>query len=142
MGDAESFSPSSLEGFARDQIRADLYPTDHHPFKLFACEPCGLGPYNVVVSELEGSEKGDFHGTVSGTCRSCGTNEVLFSCTSGAQAVTRTEQVRCECGGLWFWVAMLDRYEGEEGLPGFFDEGVLAGQCALCGQNRAIIFTD
>jgi hypothetical protein len=142
MSDAGPFSPGSLEAFCRDQIRADLYPSDHHPFTLFACERCGLGPYRVDVTEHEGSERGDFHGVVAGTCRSCGATETLFSCTREAPIVTGHSQVRCECGGEWFWVGLLERYEGEEGLPGFFDEGVVAGQCALCGQNRAVVFTD
>ena len=35
-----------------------------------------------------------------------------------------------------------ERFEGDEGLMGFFDEGIVVGQCARCGQNRVFVYTD
>jgi hypothetical protein len=37
---------------------------------------------------------------------------------------------------------MCERIEGEEGIPGFFDEGVIVGKCILCNRNMAFVFTD
>jgi hypothetical protein len=37
---------------------------------------------------------------------------------------------------------MCERFEGEEGIPGFFDEGVIVGRCTECSRKRAFVFTD
>jgi hypothetical protein len=40
--------------------------------------------------------------------------------------------VVCEC----------ERFEGGDGLSGFFDEGVVVGKCSECGRNRVMVYTD
>ena len=142
MGDEGPFSMEKLEAFARDKIRADLYPKDNHPFKVLSCSGCGFSPFSLTVEEHEGSETGDFMGVIRGVCWSCGVEEVLFSCTGGSGRIIQVEKPKCECGKGWFWLAILERYEGEGGLPGFFDEGVIVGQCARCGANRVMAETD
>jgi hypothetical protein len=54
----------------------------------------------------------------------------------------RKEKPVCECGNTHFLVAICERIEGEEGLAGFFDEGVIVGQCSRCSRNRAFVYTD
>jgi hypothetical protein len=39
-------------------------------------------------------------------------------------------------------VGECERIEGDEGLMGFFDEGVVAGMCAQCQRNRVLVETD
>ena len=34
------------------------------------------------------------------------------------------------------------RIEGDEGVMGFFDEGVVVGKCSNCGRNRVFVHTD
>ena len=38
--------------------------------------------------------------------------------------------------------AECERIERDDGMMGFFDEGVVVGKCAQCGQNRALVHTD
>jgi hypothetical protein len=39
-------------------------------------------------------------------------------------------------------VAEVERIERDEGLPGFFDQGVVVGQCSQCGHNQVVVHTD
>ena len=39
-------------------------------------------------------------------------------------------------GAPCFWL------EREEGMMGFFDEGVVVGKCVECGQEQAFVYTD
>jgi hypothetical protein len=54
----------------------------------------------------------------------------------------REEKPACECGNITFIVGECERIEGNEGVMGFFDEGVVVGKCSRCGRMRAFVYTD
>ena len=66
-------SLSDLEAFAREQIAAHRYPSDHHPFRPFSCDACGLVAFELTVEHHSGSKEGDFKGMIWGKCTKCGT---------------------------------------------------------------------
>jgi hypothetical protein len=96
----------------------------------------------LTIEHHTGSRKGDFKGVILGLCSGCGGEERIFSFTGKHRKRTRQEKPTCTCGNTRFWVAMVERIEGNEGLPGFFDEGVIAGQCSQCGRNQVFVYTD
>ena len=131
-----------LEAFARQCIAAERYAGDVHTFTVFECDQCGLVPFELTIEHHTGSEPYDFAGIMTGRCTRCGRSAVLFGITGEHRQPERRETPVCECGSKQFIAAMCERYEGEEGLTGFFDEGVLVGKCAVCGRNQALVFTD
>jgi hypothetical protein len=66
----------------------------------------------------------------------------LFTFTGDSRQKLRDERPECECGGRSFIVGLCERIEGEQGIPGFFDEGVIVGKCTLCNRNKAFLYTD
>lgn len=142
MAEGPEADLEGLREFALGCLNAAAYPSDYHPFQPYGCSECGVAPLSLVVESYTGCEEGDFHGVITGTCEKCGRTEVKFSVTGERSRPEKAEMPCCECGNSVFWLAMCERYEGEEGLPGFFDEGVMAGQCTACGKNRAIVYTD
>lgn len=66
----------------------------------------------------------------------------LFTFTGEHRKKLRDEKPVCECGSRIFFVGQCERIEGEQGIPGFFDEGVIAGKCTDCKRNQAFAFTD
>ncbi len=134
--------PSDLKAFAMEQIAADKYPEDYHIFKIFKCDTCGTAPFELTVEEHTGSKKGDFKGVITGKCRECSEETKLFSFTGEHRKPEHTDNPKCECRKTFFFVGECERMEGDEGIMGFFDEGVVVGKCASCGQNKAIVFTD
>jgi hypothetical protein len=140
--DQKSAPLSSLEKFARQCIAAQDYPADHHRFTPFRCPACGVVPLALTIEHHTGSKKGNFKGVVLGRCTECGRQERVFSFTGKQRKRLRQEQPKCTCGNTRFWVAMVERIEGDQGLPGFFDEGVVVGQCSQCGRNQAFVYTD
>jgi len=140
MTESESFS--DLEAFARDSIAAHRYPNDHHPFRLFACDVCGAVGFHVTIEHHTGSTSRDFKGVIWGDCTECGTRKRLFSFTGQHRKHLREERPVCQCGNASYIVGECERIEGDEGLSGFFDEGVVVGQCSCCGRNRALVYTD
>ncbi len=135
-------SLSDLEAFARQRIAADRYPNDYHFFRLFGCDACGVVGFETTIEHHTGSEKGDFKGIIWGECVQCGSRKRLFSFTGEHRKWLREEKPVCECGNGSFVVGECERIEGDEGLMGFFDEGVVVGQCDRCGRNRALVYTD
>ena len=135
-------SISDLEAFARECIAAGRYPDDQHPFRLFQCHACGVAAFQVTIEHHTGSTQGDFKGMIWGTCAQCGRRERLFSFTGEHRKWLSEEKPACACGDQSFLVGICERIEGEKGLPGFFDEGVVVGKCNRCGRNRAIVCTD
>lgn len=140
MTDTPSFS--DLEAFAREQLRADRYPGDAHPFTVFRCPSCGVVPFELIVEHHTGSRADNFRGRVFGTCARCGEPALLFNFTGGHRRPLREERPVCSCKGDRFFVAECERVEGPGGLTGFFDEGVIVGRCASCGRNVALLYTD
>ena len=135
-------SLADLEAFARECLAAHRYPHDHHPFRLFTCDACGVVGFAVTIEHHTGSKKGDFKGVIWGECSQCGSRKQLFRFTGDHRRQLRTEKPVCECGGTSFVVGECERIEGGEGLMGFVDEGVVVGKCCLCGRGRALVYTD
>ena len=135
-------SLTKLEAYARQRINASRYPNDVHIFALSRCEDCGLAPFEVTVIHHTGSRRGDFKGVILGDCADCGRSKRILSYTGSHRKPLREEKPECACGSRQFYVGECERIERDEGLPGFFDEGVVVGQCAHCGRNRALAHTD
>ncbi|MGD9001594.1 MAG: hypothetical protein PVF04_02930 [Anaerolineae bacterium] len=135
-------SLSDLEKFARQCIAARDHPADHHWFTPFRCPTCGVVPLALTIEHHTGSKKGDFKGLIFGRCSECGSEERIFSFTGKHRKRLREETPACQCGSVFFVVAECERMEGDEGLLGFFDEGVVVGQCSECGRNRVFVHTD
>ena len=135
-------SLSDLEAFAKDQIDAHRYPDDVHIFKPFQCDACGIVPLEMIIEHHTGSQEGDFKGEIHGTCTECGSEKLHFRFTGENRKRLRREKPDCECGNGSFLVGECERIEGEGGLKGFFDEGVVVAKCSRCGRNRVLIHTE
>jgi hypothetical protein len=135
-------SLSDLATFAKQSIAADRYPHDYHRFTMFKCCDCGVVPIELSIEHHSGSKKGDFKGVITGRCSNCGRNDRFFSFTGKDRQLLRLQKPVCKCGGTEFLAGNCERIEGAEGLPGFFDEGVIVGQCSLCGRNQTFVYTE
>jgi hypothetical protein len=135
-------SLSALEAFARECIAADRYPDDNHVFRPFQCAACGAMAFEPTIEHHTGSAEGDFKGVIWGECAACGRRQRLFSFIGQHRTWLREEKPVCACGNGSFVVAECERIEGEKGLQGFFDEGVVVGACCGCGHNQAFVYTD
>ena len=133
---------SKLEAFARDHIAAHRYPNDYHFFRLSKCEICGVVPFGVTIEHHTGSQKGDFKGQIFGQCTVCGHTTRILSFTGSHRKPEREETPACTCGATDFYVGECERIEGDEGVMGFFDEGVVAGLCSRCERTRVLVETD
>ena len=133
---------ADLEAYAQKCINADRYPDDYHHFKLFRCQSCGVLPLELTIEHHTGSRKDDFKGVILGRCSACGSEERVFSFTGAHREPQRKEMPACKCGSKQFFVGECERIERDEGILGFFDEGVVVGRCAQCGRNRALVYTD
>jgi hypothetical protein len=133
---------SDLEAFARTCIAAQRYPGDAHFFKPFKCDTCGVVPFELTIEHHTGSKKGNFRGTITGRCSECRDTKQLFSFTGKHREPLREEKPACKCRHTEFIVAECERIERDDGIIGFFDEGVVVGKCSRCGQNKALVYTD
>lgn len=131
-----------LEEFAKECISADNHPDDDHRWELFRCGSCGNPEFRITIEHHTGSEEWNFRGIIWGECAACGYIGRLFTFTGEHRVVEREDRPECDCGNRSFIVGQCERYEGEQGIPGFFDEGVIAGRCRECGRNRTMVFTD
>lgn len=135
-------SLSDLEAFARKCIAAERYPGDYHTFTPFVCRNCGAVPLELTIEHHTGSRKGDFKGAIFAHCPACGWEGRVFSFTGDHRKPVRREKPVCHCGEAQFLVAECERLEGDRGIAGFFDEGVVVGECAACGRKQALAYTD
>jgi len=135
-------SLSDLHAYARKRIAAHRYPHDVHRFRPFTCDACGVVPLALTIEHHTGSKKGNFRGIIWGECTECGSRKRVFSFTGEHRQRLREEQPVCRCGNGSFLVGECDRIEGEGGLMGFFDEGVVVAKCSRCGRNRTLVHTD
>lgn len=142
MGDNTAVSLSGLFRFGMACLAAHQHPGDHHTFIVFTCPDCGLQPLALRIEHHTGSKKGDFKGMIFARCSACDREERVFSFTGEHRSPLREECPVCDCGHAHFLVAKVERIEGAPGLPGFFDEGVIVGECAQCGRRRAFVATD
>ncbi|TFH25879.1 MAG: hypothetical protein E4H10_08620 [Bacteroidia bacterium] len=135
-------SLSELDDFARQCIHSQDHPEDIHKFQPFYCSACKSAALKLTIEHHTGSEEWDFKGIVWGECTTCGYLNRLFTFTGDSRQPLREERPVCECGGRDFMVGLCERTEGEQGIPGFFDEGVMVGKCTLCHRNRVFVYTD
>jgi len=131
-----------LERFARERISASRYPNDYHIFKPAVCSACGVVPMELTIEHHTGSKKRNFRGIVFGLCSKCGKKEQIFKFTGKQRRRVREEKPVCKCGSHCFFVGECERIERDDGMLGFFDEGVFVGKCSECGRNRAFFYTD
>jgi len=131
-----------LHCFALERLHAADYPKSSHPYAAFRCRVCGSEVWEVVLDHHTGSEWTDFKGIVLGRCVACHDLVELLSFTGPHRRSERAEAMVCPCGSTKFSTAMCERYEGEDGIPGFFDEGVIVGKCADCLRNVVVALTD
>ncbi len=138
----EPASAGELDEFAKECIGAGNYPDDNHIFNLFTCHSCNGSEFRLTIEHHNGSEDHDFKGIIWGECATCGYIGRLFTFTGEHREWLREERPACECGNRRFVAGMCERFEGEQGIPGFFDEGVVVGRCSTCQRNKAFVFTD
>ena len=142
MAKDSSVSLSGLFGFARECLAAGRHPRDRHTFTVLTCPDCGVEPLALRIEHHTGSTECDFKGVIFGRCPACDHERPIFSFTGEHRKPVRDERPLCDCGHGYFLVANVERIEGDEGLPGYFDEGVIVGGCPLCGRYRAFVYTD
>jgi hypothetical protein len=135
-------SLSQLDDFARECINSSSYPDDIHTYSSFNCSSCKKSSFRLVVEYHSSSVDTNFRGIIWGECSECGYLARLFTFTGPQRKKIREVQPVCECGNRSFIVGMCERTEGENGIPGFFDEGVFVGKCTLCNRNKVIVFFD
>lgn len=133
---------SSLEEFAKEQINSLEYPSANHYFTLYNCNSCYASTFKLTIEHHSGSEDWAFKGIIWGECSACGYLLRLFTFTGEHRTKLKTEHPVCDCGSRDFLAGQCERYEGEQGIPGFFDEGVVVGKCLVCNRNKALVFTD
>jgi hypothetical protein len=133
---------SDLESFARKKLDAERYPNDYHIFHLSKCQACGVVPAELTIEHHTGAKKGDFKGVITALCSNCGSTARIFSFTGSHREPLREETPACACGNQQFYVGECERMEGDEGLFGFFDEGVVVAKCSACGRKRVLVETD
>lgn len=131
-----------LEDFAKQSINSQNYPDDIHNFILYKCSACKSSLFQLTVEHHNGSEEWSFKGIIWGECTECGYLMRLFTFTGDHRSKLREERPGCECGNRTFMTGQCERTEGENGIPGFFDEGVIVGNCTVCNRNRIIVSTD
>jgi hypothetical protein len=135
-------SLSELDDFAKQCINSQNYPNDNHTFSLYSCNSCKSSAIKLTIEHHTGSEEWNFKGIIWGECAECGYLMRLFTFTGSHREKLRDERPVCECGSRTFIAGQCERIEGEQGIPGFFDEGVIVGKCTLCNRNRTFVFTD
>jgi hypothetical protein len=133
---------SQIDDFARQCIHSQNHPGDYHKFTLFKCNSCKSSSFRITIEHHTGSEEWNFRGIIWGECAGCGYLMRLFTFTGEHRQRIRDDRPECECGNRSFVAGMCERFEGEEGIPGFFDEGVIVGRCTECSRKRAFVFTD
>lgn len=133
---------SALAQFARACLGYAGVSKARFSFRSFHCESCSGEEFVVVVEHHTGSRPGKFRGKIWGRCLACGAEAQLYSFTGEQRKPLRENPVVCTCGRELFVVAECERFEDEEGLPGFFDEGVVVARCIGCGRNQIVVEVD
>ena len=133
---------TELSDFSREKLNSKDYPDYIHNFTLFECSSCKSSVFRLTLEHHTGSEECNFRGVIWGTCKACGYLMRLFTFTGNHRERQREERPECECGNRSFLSGQCERIEGEKGIPGFFDEGVIVGKCDECGCKKSIVFYD
>lgn len=135
-------SLASLRTFALNALAAEKYPRADHRCRTPSCPACGTAPLEVTVEAHTGSTRPNFRGVVYGRCSRCGSETNIFRFTGPRRRPEDKKRLTCSCGHNEFWIAICERVEGDEGLPGFFDEGVVVARCANCGRQQIVVAFD
>ena len=135
-------SLTELDEFARDCINADNHPKDDYFFSIYQCHSCKGNSFRLTIEHHTGSEEWNFKGIIWGECNNCGYLGRLFTFTGEHRKWLREERPVCDCGNRSFITGQCERIEGEQGIPGFFDEGVIVGKCCSCNRNKSFVFID
>ena len=138
----DEYPLASLRTFALKALAADEYPRARHRCRVPSCPACGAGPLEVTVEAHTGATEPNFRGVVFARCPRCGSETSIFRFTGPHRKAESRERLSCHCGHDQFWLTICERTEGDEGLPGFFDEGVVAGCCAECGGRQIVVAFD
>lgn len=138
----QPLSLSALEDFAMDCLYAANHLEDQHVFRLFTCRECGFAEFKLDIEHHTGSKDWSFKGIIRGECTKCGYLNTLFTFTGEHRKYLREERPVCDCGHRLFICGMCERFEGDQGFTGFFDEGVIVGQCSDCRLDRLFVRTD
>lgn len=133
---------NNLENFAQKALNAEEYPDCDHVFSFFKCSNCENRKLKLNLEHHTGSSKEDFKGKIFGFCPECQKTSEIFSFTGDHRSPEHTENPACKCGNTVFVSAQLERFENDESMPGFFDEGVIVGECCNCGEQTILAFTD
>lgn len=133
---------SELEDFAKQCINSKNYPDNYHNFTLYTCNSCRSSTFKLTIEHHTGSEEWNFRGIIWGECAECGYLMRLFTFTGTHREKLREVKPVCECGSRIFLSGQCERIEGENGIPGFFDEGVIVGKCTSCKRNQTFVHTD
>ena len=133
---------SDLKDFALKCIAAEHYPQSRHVFRMFECDACQSAEFELTIEYHSGSLKGRFRGVIWGNCSRCENRKRLFSFTAEHRKLVREVKPICGCGHASFSVGECERFESDDGIAGFFDEGVVVGKCLNCGRNQAFVYTD
>ncbi len=133
---------SQLEDFAQESIDSHNHPDDIHKFSSYTCTSCRSSALKLTIEHHTGSEEWNFRGIIWGECAECGYLMRLFTFTGNHRDKLRDERPVCECGNRTFVIGQCERTEGENGIPGFFDEGVIVGKCTACSQNKVFVYID
>lgn len=131
-----------LKKYALSRLDSKRFPNDIHTFKPLVCATCGFVPLELTIEHHSGSKKGNFRGVIIGECTQCGELNRIFSFTGSHRWQTRQEKPACKCGNATFLLGECERIEGDDGMAGFFDEGVVVGKCLKCGRNQVFVATD
>ena len=133
---------SDIEKYALRRIAASKYPNDYHTFRPGKCSTCGVVPMELTIEHHTGSKTSNFRGVIIGQCSKCGKKENVLKFTGKHREFHHEEKSVCKCGEGQFIVGECERIEREDGMMGFFDEGVLVGKCIACGRYKTIVHTD
>lgn len=132
----------TLKQWAREELAAEHYPQAACVFRELPCPHCGGGPLSLEVEPHSGSRAGSFRGAIFGQCAHCGgASRLWYFSGEHRRALARTA-VSCACGKGLFLAAEAERVEGHDGLPGFFDEGLVAAVCVGCGKVQTVVEVD
>lgn len=137
-----SFSSAELAQFARECLGERDGSQEHYTFRVFGCSTCDGQVFVLNVEHHTGSEINDFRGVIRGHCVACSEVARLYTLTGEHRQPVGEDAVVCNCGSDHFIAAECERFEGEEGLPGFFDEGVVVTYCVECGENSRLVMVD
>ena len=96
----------------------------------------------ITVEHHTGSKRNKFRGKIYTLCSQCRGHKCALSFTGDHRKIEESDTLNCSCGKDQFYAAQLERYEGGDGLFGFFDEGVVVSQCAYCDKQKIVVLTD